>query len=125
MVKTAASILLTFALIFGLSWIETRYVENVFSQFHMRLTAVQEKAEDGTVTQEDGVGIRDYWNEKRRYLHSWLPHTALQEIDYRVDEMVGFIYVADYKNAVTGLEVLIGLTENIPHSYSLRFENVF
>ena len=125
MVKTALSILITFAFIFGLSYVETAYVQNVFSQFHTRLTSLQQKAEEHSITMEDGEGVRDYWNEKRRYMHSWLPHTSLQEIDYRIDEIVGFIYVQDYQNAIPGIEVLIGLTENVPHSYSLRFENIF
>ena len=125
MVKTALSILITFSLIFGLSYVETTYVQNVFSQFHVRLTSLQQKTEEKSVTMEDGEGLRDYWNEKRRFLHTWLPHTALQEIDYRIDEIVGFLYVHDYQNAIPGIEVLIGLTENVPHSYSLRFENIF
>ena len=74
---------------------------------------------------EDGVAVQTYWREKKKTLHVCLPHTALQEVDYQLDEAVGCLYVKDYDSALPKVEVLLGLSESIPHSYSFNLQNIF
>ncbi len=125
MVRTIASILLSFALIFGLSYYEIHYVRQTFSFFHEILDTLYQKTESHAATYEDGTAVRTYWEKEKRTLHVWLPHTMLQEVDYHLDEAIGYLYNDDFSNALAQLEVSIQLSEEIPRSYALTLPNIF
>ena len=125
MIRTIASIILSFALIFGLSYYEITYVQRTFSYFYEILNSLYQKTESKIATQEDGVAVRHYWEEKKRSLHVWLPHTMLQEVDYHLDEAIGYLYHDDFPNALAQLEVTVELSKEIPRSYGLKVQNIF
>ncbi len=125
MIRTIASIFITLAIIFGISAYEIYYVNRVFDQFHAALEALYQKTESANVTYEDGVAVQTYWRAKKKILHAWLPHSSLQEVDYQLDEAVGFMYVKDYESALPKIEVVLGLSITIPHSYTFGFQNIF
>ena len=124
MVKTIISIFLSFAVIFGLSFYEVYYVRQTFSQFHEILDGLYQKAESYTATYEDGTAVRSYWENKKHTLHIWLPHSMLQEVDYHLDEAIGYLYNDDYANALAQLEVAREISLELPHSYSLALQNI-
>lgn len=124
MIRTIASAVITLALILTLSWYEMNYVDKVFDQFNAMLLSLRQKAEAGTAIYEDGAAVETYWNEKKKSLHIWVPHSSLLEVDYQMDEALGFLYLQDYEDALPKLDVLIGLSVTIPDSYSLRPGNI-
>ena len=89
------------------------------------LCALKQKTELGNATYSDGLAIRSYWDTKKHILHVWVPHTALGEIDYQLDEAIGFLYVQDYEAALPKIEVILGLSENVPYGYTLKLGNIF
>lgn len=125
MVKTLTSILVVLALIIGASFLEHQYVNATFALLTDTLLTLHDKTEAETATFEDGTAIRQLWENKKKTLQFWLPHTAIQEVDYQLYEAVGFICVHDYKNALPKLEVVLGMCENIPQSYTFGVENIF
>ena len=125
MFRTIASIIITFAIILTLSVYEVNYVHRVFDHFEEILHSLYEKTESQVATYEDGTAVRTYWEEKRRTLHIWLPHTALQEVNYQMDEAMGCLYVKDYESALPKIELLLGLADTIPKSYTFGLENIF
>ncbi len=125
MIRTIASIILSLALIMGLTFYEIDYVEKTFSCFHEILDTLYQKTESHAATYEDGTAVRSYWEKEKRTLHIWLPHTMLQEVDYHLDEAIGYLYNDDYANALAQLEVSIELSEEIPRSYALTLPNIF
>lgn len=125
MVKTITSIVIAFGLIFGLSFYEICYVRTTFKEFHKILDALYQKTESYTATYEDGTAVRSYWEERKQTLHVWLPHTMLQEVDYHLDEAIGYLYNDDYANALAQLEVAREISIEIPRSYSLGLQNIF
>ena len=125
MVKTIISILLSFAFILGLSIYEIYYVRDTFSHFHEILDSLYQKTESYTATYEDGIAIRTYWEHEKHTLHIWLPHTMLQEVDYHLDEAIGYLYNDDYANALAQLEVARELSLEFPRSYSFSLQNIF
>ncbi len=125
MVKTIVSIFVSLALIFGLSFYEIQYVRHTFTYFHEILDTLYQKTESHAATYEDGTAVRSYWEEEKRTLHIWLPHTMLQEVDYHLDEAIGYLYNDDFSNALAQLEVTIELSEEIPRSYAPTLPNIF
>lgn len=119
------SIFISFFLLVGLGFYETQQVAKTFTLFESALRSLYDKTEAGRATYEDGTAVQRFWEEKKQFLQVWLPHTPLSEVDYQLYEAVGFLYVQDYKSALPKIEVLIGMCENIPHSYTLTIENIF
>lgn len=124
MIKTLASIFVTLALIFGISFYENRRIKNTFKHFEQALLALYDKTEAEEVTYEDGTSVERLWENKKKTLHIWLPHTAILEIDYQLYEAVGYLYVRDYKSAMPKIEILLGMCQNIPQSYRFSWENI-
>jgi hypothetical protein len=125
MIKTIISIVVSFAVIFGLSAYEIYFVNQRFDEFYAIVKSLHQKTEQKTATYEDGVAVQTYWREQKHVLHVWLPHTLLQETDYHLDEVVGLLYTGQYESALPKLEVVLGLAEEIPRSYELHLGNVF
>ncbi len=123
MVKTLISILVSLIILIGLSVFEQRYVNKTFQKFTHAMHILYDKTEDHSATSEDGRAICLFWEEQKKHLQIWLPHTTLQEVDYQLYEAVGFIYVEDYDGALPKMEVVLGMCENIPYSYTLHIEN--
>ena len=125
MLRTIASILITLGLILGVSFYESSCVDKAFNELRTTFETLQEKAELGTATYNDGVAARIFWDKKKETLHFWLPHTALQEIDFQLNEAIGFLSLDDNEGALPKIEVLINLTDAIPHSYNFNVKNIF
>ena len=125
MIRTIVSIFITLALLVGVSAFELFYVDYIFAHFHEILTTLYDKVENATATYEDGLTVQSYWQRKKEILHVWVPHTALLEMDLQLDESIGYIYLQDYQSALPKIEVLIGLSENIPRSYKIGVPNIF
>ncbi len=125
MIRTIVSAIITLALIIGVSIYEIYYVQTTFELFHAELRALKQKTELGNATYTDGLAVRSYWDTKKQVLHVWVPHTSLAEIDYQLDEAIGFLYVEDYEATLPKIEVILGLSENVPHGYMLKWGNIF
>ena len=125
MIRTIASIFITLGIIAGLSFFDTWYVHKVFKEFHYAVISLQEKADAKNIALSDGEALQAYWRAKKENLHVWIPHTVLQELDYQLDETLGFLRVADYEGVVSKCDVLLGLSESIPSSYTYVLGNIF
>ena len=125
MVKTIISVILSFAIIFGLSFYEVWYVRTTFEEFYKILNSLYQKTESRVATYEDGTAVRSFWEHEKHTLHVWLPHNILQELDYHIDEAIGYLYNDDYANALAQLEVAREISLELPRSYSLGIQNIF
>ena len=125
MIRTLISILVTLLIIAGLTSTEIHYVKTTFSEFTARLQVLMDKAFARTATADDGDAVREFWENKKNTLYVWLPHAALTEIDFQLDEAIGNLYVKDFDSAISKIEVVICLSEDIPQSYSIGLENIF
>lgn len=125
MVKTVASILLSALLLFCVSLYERFRVNHVFEAFRQRLVALYEKTEDKTAAYPDGESVRLFWTEKKKELHVWITHTSIENVDYQLNEAIGYLFEGKHDDALPKIEVLIEMTKKIPASYAFSFENVF
>ena len=125
MVKTIVSILITLALIIGVSVFEVFYVESSFLEFHALLCGLYEKVEANAAKHEDGLAVQKFWKEKKKSLHVWLPHTTLEPIDLQLSEAMGYLFEGQLTDALPKLEVLIDISENIPSSFQFKLGNIF
>ena len=120
-----AGIVISFALLAGASTYELIYVDKTFDTLHEGFTQMYLKTEAETATAEDGNAMRRIWEEKKRSLHFWLPHTIIGQLDTQIGEAIGYLYEGNYMDALPKWEVLVSLTESIPRTYALLPENIF
>ncbi len=125
MVKTAISIVITFAFILGISLYEVYHVRETFGIFHSALAALYDKTENETSTYEDGNVVRRVWEREKKDLHFWIPHTVIENVDYQLNEMLGYLYEYDYQDALPKIEILLEITKYLPKTYTLSAENIF
>ena len=125
MVKTIISIIVTFLLIASLAVFELFYVNSAFEDFRAILQGLYEKTENATATHEDGLSVQKFWHDKKNYLHIWLPHNSISEIDGHLSEALGYLYEGKYTDALPQIEVLIDLSEHIPQVFELDWGNIF
>ncbi|HIR22241.1 MAG TPA: DUF4363 family protein [Candidatus Scatosoma pullicola] len=125
MVKTVAGIFLSLAFIVGISAYEMYSVGSTFRTFSEALCSLYEKTEEKTAAYEDGVALRTFWKDKKRTLHIWIPHTSIENVDYQLNEALGYLSEQKYDDALPKIEVLIEMSEKIPRSYAFSFENIF
>lgn len=125
MAKTVSGLLLSFALLLGLSLYEIFYITSTLNRFRDATIGLFQRTEEHRATHEDGNALRLLWEHEKRSLHIWLPHTAIENVDYHLNEALGYLYQDNYEDALPKLEVIIDMSENILRSIALLPENIF
>ena len=119
------SILITGAILAGFSAFELRYVDKTFDTFHDSLTGIYQKTENCAATHEDGTALQIFWEEKKKTLYLWLPHSLIDQVDYHLGEALGYLYQGNYEDSLPKFELLLDMAETIPRAYKLLPENIF
>ena len=125
MIRTIVSIILSLALLVGISAWEGHYLERNFEQIENTIQSLYDKTEEGTATHEDGEAVEIFWQEKKHKMHFILPHSAVQQIDFELNEALGYLYQGNFQDALPKMEVLLQITEVIRQNYTLLWGNIF
>ncbi|MBQ7236779.1 MAG: DUF4363 family protein [Clostridia bacterium] len=104
--------------------VETNFVHKQFEEFHGVLEILYEKVDDETATQDDVYAVQKNWLDKKRYLHAFIPHNEIKEVDLWLSEAVTLVRDKEWNDAISKIEVLIELAEQIPKTFSVTWENV-
>ena len=124
MVKTFISMITVAIILFVGSILETRFIDKQFNEFNEVLCVLYEKVDDETATIDDVYAVQENWIEKKKYLHIFIPHTEIKEIDLWLSESATLVRDKEWEDAISKIEVLKELSEQIPKTFSLRLENV-
>ena len=125
MVKTLVSIAIVTCLLAVGSIYEIKHVNKQFDDFNQVLTVLYDKIEGQTATTDDVYAVQDNWLEKKKSLHVFIPHTEIKEVDLWLSETVRLVHDEEWTDAISKVEVLIELSEQIPKTFSIRIENIF
>ena len=123
--KIIPSILISGALLVGLSICEILYVDKTFDTFYEGLTSIYQKTESCQATHEDGTALQTFWEEKKKVLYIWLPHTLIDQVDYHLGEALGYLYQGNFEDSLPKFELLLDMAETIPRAYKILPENIF
>ena len=124
MVKSLISMLVVSALLFFGALFENNYVSTQFSDFHKVLCTLYEKVDENVALQEDVYAVQDNWLEKKKRLHAFIPHNEIKEVDLWLSETVTLVRDKEWTDAISKVEVLKELCEQIPKTFLLTWENV-
>ena len=125
MIKSLLTMLLALFLLLSATFLEQIIVQNTFEDFAVVIEQTQTKLASENPSKLDADGLQNFWLEKKRKLHVWIPHTEIKEIELWVSECVAYTQIEDFDEAYTKLDVLKTLAMQIPKNFSLQLENLF
>ena len=125
MLKSLITMLCALFLLICANFLEQITVQKTFDEFYQIIEATQSKLQGENPTLSDSESLEDFWLDKKRNLHVWIPHTEIKEIDLWVSECVAYTRLGQFDEAVTKLDVLKVLASQVPHNFSLLLENLF
>ncbi len=125
MVKTIVSLICVSLILLGGAIWEGYYIKNEFDDLHSSLEIVYEKVDDQTATIDDIYSLQKVWLKKKKTLHMIVPHTELKEMDLWIAETATLVRDKEWKDAISKIEVLLELTEQIPQTFTIQFSNIF
>ncbi len=124
MVKTIITIIITTMILIGGALYETHFINKSFDDFHQVLDVLYEKVDNQTATQDDVYAVQKNWIEKKRNLHTFIPHNDIKEIDLWLSESATLVRDKEWADAISKIEVLKELAEQIPHTFVIAWENI-
>lgn len=124
MVKSIISVLISLALIFGFAAYENSFVMRQFDEFSTVLDTLYEKVENETANKQDVLAAQQNWVDKKKVLHIFIPHNEIKEVDLWLAETISLVGYEKYEDALSKLDVLKELCEQIPHTFRLHISNI-
>ena len=124
MVKTFISTIICALIIVVGAIFESNFIQKQFNEFNQVLTVLYQKIELETAVDQDVYSVQKNWLDKKKILHAFIPHNEIKEIDLWLSESITLVKDKEWKDAISKIEVLIDLSEQIPKTFLLSFENV-
>ena len=125
MVKSIISMICVgLILLSGAIW-ECNYVQKEFNELHDCLQVVYEKVDEQTATMDDIYSVQKLWLNKKKTMHMFLPHNEIKEVDLWIAETVTLVRDGEWQDALSKIEVLRELSEQIPKSFTVSLSNIF
>ena len=125
MVRSIVSMLCVAIILTAGAIYETNFVQRQFNEFHTVLEVLYLKVDDQTATQDDVYAVQKNWLDKKRFLHAFIPHNEIKEVDLWLSETVTLVRDEKWEDAISKLEVLKELAEQIPKTFSVKLQNLF
>lgn len=124
MVKTIITALSVALLLLIGSILECFFIKDTFNEVKVEANSVYQKIIDEDATEEDVYNLQNTWLDKKRFLHAFIPHNEIKEIDLWVAETVKLVKDEKWTDALSKLEVVKELLEQIPRTFNVLFENI-
>lgn len=124
MIRSLIYILVSLAIICGLTFCEQSTLESSFNDLKREVAVIKEKAQSETVAEKDVKKLQDKWIKQKEILHVFIPHNEIKEVDLWLSECLYYSRKSDYAETNAKAEVLSELFEQIPKTFSFRIENL-
>ena len=124
MVKSAISIIVVSLILIAGTIYETNFVCRQFKEFDTMLATLYEKVDDHTAVEDDVLAVQKNWIDKKMHLHVFVSHNEIKEIELWIAEAVTLVRNEQWEDAISKIEVLRELSEQLPKSFSISIENI-
>jgi hypothetical protein len=124
MVKTLISMIFVALILLSGIIYENDFVNRQFVEMQTVLDVLYQKVDEKTATQDDVYAVQKNWIEKKKVLHIFIPHNEIKEIDLWLSESATLVRDKEWSDAISKIEVLKELTEQIPKTFKLSWENL-
>ena len=125
MVRSLFSMIIVALILVGGAIYENKFVNEQFSEFNQVLSVLYEKVDEHIATIDDVYAVQENWLEKKKSLHAFIPHNEIKEIDLWLSESTTLVRDEQWEDAISKIEVLKELAEQIPKTFQLTLGNIF
>ena len=124
MVKSIISVIVASLILFLASLCEQNYINTTFNELKDSFVVIYNKIESDTAVKEDILSAQKLWISKKEKLHIFISHNEIKEVDLWIAETVTLVENGKKEDALSKIDVVIELMEQIPKSFSFRVENL-
>lgn len=125
MVKSVISVVIASLLIAIGGVYENTALRKTFDKMIACVDVITDKLENDLAVTDDIVALQKLWLSNKKSLHVYIPHTEIKELDLWISECVAYVRLEKFDEAISKLEVVKELCEQIPKTFLIRFENLF
>ncbi len=125
MLKTIITAICAFVLLFSTCMFEMNFIQRQFDEFHTITEELYDKIDKKIAKQDDVYAVQNNWLEKKKYLHAFIPHNEIKEVDLWLSESATLVRDEKWEDALSKVEVLKELSEQIPKTFTVSFANIF
>ena len=125
MVKTFISMLVISVMLLVGTYFESNFINKQFDEFHDVLSILYVKVDEETAVMDDVYAVQNNWLDKKKWLHAFIPHNEIKEIDLWLSESATLVRDKEWSDAISKIEVLKELCEQIPKTFRISWENIF
>ena len=118
------SVIISIILLIAGTVYEQTVVLKQFNEFNGQVTSLIEKAEKEVITLNEVIDMQKSWHSKKKFLHVFIPHNDIKEIDLWISESISFCKYNNYEELVDKLKVLKDLSNEIPKTFLIRPDNI-
>lgn len=122
------SIIITIAIILiitGASIFETNYLNSKIEYFDSEITTIITETENDNNNTDKLQNLIEWWKNEKKYLHAFVPHNEIQDIDGLMIESKNYIENNEYIFATTKLKKLDDMILALPDTFSFCLGNIF
>ena len=124
MKKVLITIICSLILLVGGGVYEQAVVLKQFDEFKKSVSICKDKADEETLTLTDMKDLQSGWEDKRKYLHVFIPHTEIKEIGLWLSEAIAFTEYDNMEETSDKLQVIYDLSCQIPENFRIKIENI-
>ncbi len=125
MLKTIITAICALVILLAGCAFEMNFIERQFDEFSVVVDELYDKIDQKTAKQDDVYAVQNNWLSKKQYLHAFIPHNEIKEIDLWLAESATLVRDEKWEDAVSKIEVLKELSEQIPKTFKISFANIF
>ena len=124
MKKSILYIIVTLCLLAIGTWYEQTAVLKSFDDLQRKVGTCLEKANEQTLTKKEVEEFQQEWEDKKKYLHVFIPHADIREVGLWVSEAIAFTEYENFEESADKLKVIYDLLKQIPQNYRFKIENL-
>ena len=125
MVKSLISMIIVAAVLsLGVIY-EMNFIRGEFKELSAATEVLYDKICDRTANENDVYALQKKWVQEKEKLHAFISHNEIKEFDLWIAETVKLVSAKMWDEAVSKMEVIIELEEQVPKTFEFSFANVF
>ncbi|MEG9430289.1 MAG: DUF4363 family protein [Christensenellaceae bacterium] len=125
MVKSIISMVIV-AIILAVGVIyETTFIRGEFKKLVVATDVLYDKIDGQSANENDVYALQTKWVDAKNKLHAFISHNEIKEFDLWIAETVKLVAAEMWDEALSKMEVIKELEEQVPKSFEFSFANVF
>ena len=125
MIKTIISAAVVALILVDTAILDVNFINGEFKDFSDSVAIVYEKVEQQNASEDDIYELQDKWLQSKNKWHAFIPHNEIKEFDLWIAEAIKLVKEEMWEDALSKLEVIKELAEQVPKTFEVSFSNIF